>query len=173
MSDFDSTLLEKHKGISGWLLLLCIILTFISPARTFYFLTTSFIESSEYFDQFPGLEIISDIDGFLSIALVILSIRAGIALWNIKPGAVRIAKNYLLIFLAYSIIASILPFMAGLPSESNNVMISEAVRGVIQSLFFFTVWYWYLSVSKRVKATYPTYFSPDDSQSKSAESENI
>jgi hypothetical protein len=90
----------------------------------------------------------------LSITLMILSIRAGMALWNIKPGAVRIAKKYLLLFLGYSVIALFLPFMAGLPSESNDAMVPEIVKGAFQSILYFGIWYSYLSISKRVLNTY-------------------
>ena len=90
---------------------------------------------------------------------MILSIRAGIALWTIKQKAVKIAKNYFWIFLAYSVVAIFLPFTAGLPSEANVAMVPEIIKGFLQSLIFFGVWYSYLKVSKRVKATYYTEIS--------------
>lgn len=85
--------LGKYKGVGGWLYLLCFALTIGSPLRTLYNLSTPYNETSQYFDQFPGLQNILYIDGFLSVLLMVLSIRAGIALWSIKPGAVKIAKN--------------------------------------------------------------------------------
>lgn len=145
---------NKYKSTEGWLSLFCFVLIIGSPLRTLYNLITSYTDTSQYFDRFPGLLTILCIDSLLSITLMILSIRAGMALWNIKPGAVRIAKNYLLIFLGYSVIALFLPFMAGLPSESNDAMIPEIVKGAFQGLFYFGIWYSYLSISKRVKGTY-------------------
>jgi hypothetical protein len=166
MTDSNNEQLEHYKSVGGWLLLLCFALAIGSPLRTLYNLITSYNETSQYFDQFPGLQNLLYIDGFLSVLLMGLSIRAGIALWNIKHGAVKIAKNYFLIFLGYSFIAVFLPFIAGLPSEANDAMIPEVAKGAIQSLFFFGIWYWYLNVSKRVKATYISYPI-------SVESENI
>ena len=154
MSDINNEPLEKYKRVGGWLLLLCFALTIGSPLRTLYNLITSYNQTSPYFDQFPGLQNLLYIDGFLSVVLIVLSIRAGIALWSIKPGAVKIAKNYFLIFLGYSLIAVFLPFTAGLPTEANDAMIPEVAKGAIQSLFYFGIWYWYLNVSKRVEATY-------------------
>jgi len=146
--------LKKYKYVDGWLLLLCFALTIGSPLRTLYNLITSYNEVSQFFQQFPGLQNWFYIDGFLSLFLMVLSIFAGISLWSIKPGAVKKAKNYLLIFLGYTVIAAFLPFIVGLPSEFNDVMVPEVVNGTIQSLLYFGIWYWYLNVSKRVKATY-------------------
>jgi hypothetical protein len=163
-SDINNEQLEKYKGVGGWLLLLCFALTIGSPLRTLYSLIASYNTTSQYFDQFPGLQNLLYIDGFLSIFLMALSIRAGIALWSIKPRAVRIAKNYFLIFLGYSVIAIFLPFTAGLPSEANDTIISEVTKGTIQSLVFFGIWYWYLNESKRVKATYISFPISEESE---------
>lgn len=153
-TEYNNEQLRKYKDVGGWLLLLCFALTIGSPLRTLYNLMTSYNETSQFFYQFPGLQNLLYIDGFLSVFLMVLSIRAGISLWSVKPGAVKIAKNYFLIFLGYSVIAAFLPFIVGLPSEFNDAMVPEVVKGTIQSLFFFGIWYWYLNVSKRVKATY-------------------
>lgn len=154
MTDHKNEQIAGYKSVGGWLLLLCIGLTIGSPLRTFYNLITSYNEISQLFDLFPGLKNLLYVDGLLSTLLMVLSIRAGSALWNIKPGAVKIAKNYLLTFLGYSLVSVFLPFTAGLPSEANDVMVQEVVKGLIQSLLFFGIWYSYLSVSERVKATY-------------------
>ena len=156
MEEYKNEQLKKYRGVSGWLLLLCLSLTVFSPLATLFNLTTSYNETSEYFSLFPGLERVFYIDSLLSLVIMGLSIRAGIALWTIKPGAVKIAKNYLLILLGYNAIAVVLPFTAGLPSEVNSAMIPEIIKGVFQALIFFGVWYSYLNKSKRVKATYNT-----------------
>lgn len=153
MSDLQNEKSEKTR-VGGWLLLLCFALVIGSPLITLYNLISSYREVVPLFDLYPGLKNILYIDGFLSMALTILGIRAGIALWTIKKNAVKIAKNYFLIFLAYSVVAIFLPFTAGLPSEVNDAMIPETIKGFIKSLISFGIWYSYLNVSKRVKATY-------------------
>ena len=45
MSDFDSLLLERYKGVKGWLLLLCIGLTIIGPIRIIIYSVSYYIES--------------------------------------------------------------------------------------------------------------------------------
>jgi hypothetical protein len=154
MKSSDVQIEIKYKGVGGWLLLFCLSLTLFSPLLTIYNLVSGYNEVSPYFEQFPGLVTVTIVNGMLSIGLMVFSIYAGIALWNIRPGAVKIAKKYLLVFLGCSILAIFIPFMAGLPSKANKTMIGEFVKGAIRSLFYFVIWYSYLNKSKRVKTTY-------------------
>jgi hypothetical protein len=102
---------------------------------------------------------------------MILSIRAGIALWRIKSGAVRIAKNFLVINFGFSVISVFLPIIVGLPTDVKAVLIPDLIRGAIQSLFYSGLWYSYLNYSKRVKETYITFSIIEESKNKSLESE--
>lgn len=144
----------QHFGVKGWLLLFCLSLTVFSPLLTLYNLGIAYEETSSLFNRYPGLQNLFYIDLILSLALTAFSIYAGIALWNIKPDAVKIAKAYLLTFLAYTVVASILPFQAGLPSSSNDLMMQEVMIGLLRSGIYVVIWYWFLNVSVRVKATY-------------------
>lgn len=154
MTNYNNEHSDKYNGVGGWLLLLCIVLTIASPLRTLYNLVSSYNELSPAFDLFPGIQNLFYIDLILSVFITVLSIRAGIALWRIKPNAVKTAKTYFWFFLGYSVIAAFLPFTAGLPSVANEAMIPEVIKIMIQSLIYFGVWYGYLSLSKRVQATY-------------------
>src|SRR5262249_20060246 len=82
----------RYKGVRGWLLLLCLGLTVFTPLFTIGSLATGFSESSKYFDQFPGLLIITVTDTILSLGMMVFSIYAGTGLWSIRPGAVQTAK---------------------------------------------------------------------------------
>jgi hypothetical protein len=144
----------QHYGVKGWLLLFCLSLTVFSPLLTLYNLSIAYEETSALFNRYPGMQTIFYTDLILSIALTAFSIYAGTALWNIKPGAVKIAKSYLLTLFAYTIIASVLPFQAGLPDSANDIIMQEVIVGAIRSVFYVVVWYWFLNVSVRVKATY-------------------
>jgi hypothetical protein len=144
----------RYKGVGGWLLLFCLVLTVFGPAITLYSLFSGFSESSDYFDQFPGLRVITVIDTALSLALMAYSLYAGIGLWSVRPGAVRTAKRYLLCSLGYLVVAAILPFCAGLPSSANEAMIGEVAKNTLRGVVYFAIWYSYLSKSERVKATY-------------------
>ena len=144
----------EYKGARGWLLLFCLSLTVFSPLMTMGSLGVGYSESSKYFDQFPGLRVITVIDIFLSLGIVAFSIYAGAGLWGIRPGAVQMAKRYLLCFLGYHAVAAILPFMAGLPSAAADAMIMPIAQDKLRSVIYFAVWYSYLNNSKRVKATF-------------------
>ncbi|MCH7986957.1 MAG: DUF2569 family protein [Acidobacteria bacterium] len=56
--------------------------------------------------------------------------------------------------LAYNILASLLPFLAGLPAEANEAMIREVATGLFRSIIYIAIWSSYLKKSKRVAATY-------------------
>ena len=144
----------QYKGVGGWLLLLCLGLIVFGPLITLGSLAAGYRESSEYFDQFPGLLVIIVIDTFLSLGLMAFSVYAGIGLWRVRPGAVQMAKRFLLCFLGYLVVAAVLPFMAGLPSAANEVMIVEVIKEMFRGVIYFAIWYTYLNKSKRVRDTY-------------------
>ncbi|MCL2760809.1 MAG: hypothetical protein FWD70_04080 [Desulfuromonadales bacterium] len=158
-------------GVKGWLLLLCIIFAIISPVVTvdytlgslfrsngeysILYVTTGYILSNFLSGKVNGLFFYVAL--FLDIVLMILSIRAGIALWAVKPKAVATAKNYLFIYLGYSVIAAILLLFAGLsnlPYFPYPVTITIAVAYFMRAIIFFAVCFSYLTYSKRVAATY-------------------
>lgn len=143
-------------GVRGWLLLFCLVLTVFSPVFTIFFLAANYQGAAQYFEQFPGLRVISRIDIVLSVSLMAFSVYAGISLWRKKQNAIRIAKAYLWTYLGYSIVASGLPFTAGLPPVAHETMIIGVVKNLFRALLFFAVWYSYLNGSKRVKATFPS-----------------
>jgi len=145
---------RRHQGVGGWLLLFCVGLTVIGPLVTLGSLTMSYNESSQYFDQFPGLLLITVIDTLLSLGLMAFSIYAGTGLWSIRPGAVHIAKRFLLCVLGYCAVAALLPFMAGLPSEAHEAMTAQIAKNMFRAVIYVAVWYSYLNRSKRVSATY-------------------
>lgn len=143
-------------GVRGWLLLFCLALTVFSPIATAFFLIANYQGATQYFEQYPGLRVISRIDIVLSVSLMAFSVYAGICLWRKKRNAVRIAKAYLWTYLGYSVIASGLPFGAGLPAVAHETMIIGVLKTLFRALLFFALWYSYLTGSKRVKATFPS-----------------
>jgi len=145
---------DKYKGVAGWLLLFCLGLTVFSPSITIGSLVTAYSQTSIYFDQFPGLFVIIVIDTLLSVILTAYGIYAGVRLWRIQPNAVQTAKRYLLCFLGYQVIASILPFTAGLPSAANDAMTAEVAKDTVRGIIYVSIWYSYLNKSQRVRVTY-------------------
>jgi hypothetical protein len=145
----------KYGSVGGWLLFFCLSLVAFSPLRTLYNIYYSFEETSHLFDYYPGYKNILYFESLLSIAFMVYGIITGMALINIKPDAVDKAKKYLLVYLGYAFVSIFLPFMTDLPIENNDELTDEVAKRTAQGLVYIGIWYWYLSVSKRVKATYP------------------
>lgn len=146
----------QYKGVGGWLLLLCLGFTVFSPLISLASLVTEYREASQYFDQVPGLLVITVIDTLLVVGLMAFSLYAGTGLWTLRPGAVRIAKRYLVCFLGYHAVVAILPFMAGLPSEATEAIVAQVAMETFRAVIAVAVWYSYLNRSRRVRATYET-----------------
>ena len=86
--------------------------------------------------------------------LAIFSFYAGLKLWNIKSGAVKIAKAFLIIQLLLTFIITITrPFMT-FDIEPKGTIFGAVLLSLIPSLLQFGLWYLYLSKSRRVYNTY-------------------
>ena len=144
----------KYVGVGGWLLLLCVGLTMLSPLATLGNLGNNLETLKRFSSQFPGLAALTYLDAGLSIAVMLFGMYAGISLWAVHQGAVKTAKRFFLVRLAYAGVAFVLPFLAGLPAQYNDVIVQTGVTGIVQAGIVFAVWYTYLVKSKRVKATY-------------------
>ena len=77
-----------------------------------------------------------------------LGIAAGLALFQLKPGAVSIAKASL----AFSAIIDLVAYAT--PYSPNNRPPGDATIILIASLLYYGAWFAYLTRSKRVQATY-------------------
>lgn len=127
-------------GVGGWLLLLCLSLAVFVPLGTIFSLLSNF-------GRFPEAWGLARIHFWLVIGLTVFSIYAGLGLWMVRPGAVSIAKKYLMAALAYSILGLVM----GL-SLRHDIRI--VLWTAIGSWLYVAVWYLYLNKSRRVKATY-------------------
>jgi hypothetical protein len=157
MTKFNNEQLIKYKSVGGWLAFLCFALIIGSPLRTLINLSSSYNQTFQYFEKLPSLRNLFYVDCILSVLLMVLSIRAGNALWRIESGAVEKTKKYFLNVVGYSVIGVFLPFILGLPSDVSDVVFPEIALGSLKSLIFVIIWTWYLNVSKRVKRTYASH----------------
>ena len=139
----------QYKGVRGWLLFFCLSLTIFVPLFTLYNIISAYNEISSQFYQLPNLLNLVIIAG-----LSTFSIYVGIKVWRVKPGAVRIAKNYLLLYLGYMVLGILFLLFDSLQAGVDKAIIGELARVVIPSFTNFALWYSYLSKSKRVKATF-------------------
>ena len=150
---------SKYKGVGGWLLVLCVILTIISPVGNAVLLCLGFVEARSLLERFPGAHALLISESILSIGLTAFSIYAGIGLWTARANAVKVARTYFVVmfcsmlffwaFLAPSILVN-----AGVPAE---VAVKVEFAPPLYKLgLLVTCWIWrsYLRKSKRVRATY-------------------
>lgn len=147
------------RGVNGWLMLLCLNLTIFIPASCIY-------EVNCIFDLFNSTKnkillailkplLLYNIIIFVSmVCLAIFSFYAGLRLWEAKQRAVKIAKAFLITqFSLTFIIVIIRPFMT-LSLGGNEDIVAEIMKRLLPSLLNFSLWYLYLSHSRRVLNTY-------------------
>ena len=138
--------------VGGWLLLLCLVLTFVSPATALYTLFLHVVPALMRAKTPNGITILTVRCG-LTLTLAIFSFIAGLKLWFVKPGAVVFAKLYLLLYLAGNI-AFFLLWLTMFRSAPGAQLAQMAWYHVVGPIPSFALWYFYLENSNRVRATY-------------------
>jgi len=150
---------EEPKGVRGWLLLLCLNLIILIPASYLYE-----VISILYLINSPMNQIILiSPNNFLLYHKIILgliaflatfSFYAGLQLWEMKLWAVKLTKIFLIIQLFLSSIIAVIQSFMTFPfvgNENNYIII---LKITIPSLLHTSIWYLYLSNSRRVHNTY-------------------
>lgn len=140
---------SPYYGWGGWLAFFCIVQIFVQPLIAIGFC----VEDASAF----GID--SSVDSFLVVEILglvgmaVFGIIAGIQLWRLRPGAVGIAKAYLVTALVWSILKAVLAF-GMLEGQYQDAVGAQEIKGVVGTLIPFVVWFSYFNVSKRVKATF-------------------
>ena len=150
---------QIEAGIKGWLAFFVFSLIVINPVWTAFNIVSSYSESVQYFQIFPALKNLFYLDTGLGIALMAASIFTGISLYRKSPWAVNIAKNYLVSYLTYALVSSSFLFLAKLPPAAYETIWEEVIKNVLRSAVYFSVWFSYLTISRRVAITFPSYKS--------------
>lgn len=139
-------------AVSGWLLVLCLLLTFSYPATSLYHISIHTIPMLITAHS-PSRIVLLTVYSALFIVMAVYSFLAGLKLWLVKPDAVRFAKRYLLAYL----IADIAYFVFWIIIIRPHQTASFAEMGwshVVSPIPSTALWYFYLEHSKRVRATY-------------------
>jgi hypothetical protein len=145
---------EQYRGVKGWLLILCLNIAILDPLTMLLtiFLVTG--ATKPYFGEHPELLRLCLASGICRLALAVFSVYAGLGLWKVVPGALPVAKKYLLAVVLYSVVASFLPVLVGVPRESYQEFAGDTVFNSFVTMAYAIIWYIYLQRSKRVRATY-------------------
>jgi len=144
----------RYRGVGGWLAVLIVSLTLLSPLA----LLSHILEESEYWARYservPHLPVISRISAIVGGCVIAFSVYAGVSLWNEWPQAVRVTKVFLVSLFIVSIILPFLPLTVALPDSVHDKVLDQAWYSVPTQLIYPVVWYSYLTYSRRVAATY-------------------
>jgi len=134
----------KYKGVGGWLLLFCILLTIINPIVSIGLSLRSVWLISGIELPFSGIGFVIALDPIVAIALTLFGCSVGIKLWKVKLGAVAEAQQYLRYVFTWAVF--------------RGVVLAKVDPGVwhmtLGMLLGYLIWSTYLKKSKRVKATY-------------------
>lgn len=136
-------------AVGGWLLFLCVALTFLFPASTLY----SIIGSLR-----SGIDVAGQVYAFICLGLAGFSFAAGASLWLVLPNAVTIAKLFLIVRVTFAV-ALYGQVLLRRSTVSQDRLVALMVEILIMPVLFAVVWYSYLTMSTRVRATYPQDYS--------------
>jgi cellulose synthase/poly-beta-1,6-N-acetylglucosamine synthase-like glycosyltransferase len=138
-------------AVTGWLLVLCLLLTFVYPASCVYAI---------FWNAVPKLIRAHDSARILEFAVycvvfaavAIISFVAGMKLWLMKLDAVRFARRYLLVYLIANISYFVFWMLVVRPTQLGVAEMGwYHVVGPIEST---GLWYFYLEHSTRVQETF-------------------
>jgi len=145
---------QIQAGVGGWLLFFCLNLTFVYPATSLYQIVTHIVPRLMGRHN-PTFIFLLSVDCVASTALAVFGFLAGLKLWLVKPKAVRFARSWLWTYLVTNFAYFALWLMIAKPHEST-ILAAMGWYHVVGPIPSFTLWYFYLEHSKRVKATYPS-----------------
>jgi hypothetical protein len=131
----------KTMRVRGWLLVLCVLLLVWQPLNQG--LTISGLVARLSL-RGAGLAVIL----LARLLAAGLGIAAGLSLWQVKPGAVTIAKASLV----YSALVDVIVYVT--PYSPSNRPPGDATIILGASLVYYGLWVAYLLRSERVKETF-------------------
>jgi hypothetical protein len=138
--------------VSGWLLVLCLILTFAYPATSLYRIFSHTIPMV-IAAHAPSRILLLSVYSLVFSAVAVFSFVTGLRLWLIKPNAVDFARRYLLTYLIANISYFLLWILVIRPT--TQVAFAEmAWYHIVGPVASSALWYSYLEHSKRVRDTY-------------------
>jgi hypothetical protein len=134
---------KRPSGVGGWLLLLCLLLLIGQPINLA-------MGAARALGSLPmrGLPLALVVIGQLMVAGI--GVGAGLALLGSRRGAPTFAKWSLLLSAGMDV------FVYSTPFVPNNRLPGTTPLFVIASLAYYAVWIAYLSLSTRVRNTFPT-----------------
>lgn len=143
--------IPKYKGIGGWLLLFCIVLTIITPLLSASHIISGHASAGV---MTSSAKMATIIESILAGSLHLYGFVTGCIVWSGNKRGNVYAKRFLITNLAgFFIIGIIVALLVDLPDMRHKVIGSYIIL-VPKEIIFFTVWWYYFKKSKRVKYLY-------------------
>ena len=133
--------LPRRRGVGGWLLLLCRLLIVFHPLSLA--VTASSVINALFVRGAPVAIVL-----ILRLVVVAFGVAAGLALQNVRPDAVALARVALLLSAATDV------FVYTTPYFPSNRFPGDTTFYVVASLAYHSAWLAYLARSKRVRMTF-------------------
>jgi hypothetical protein len=137
----------KCRGVEGWLAFLVFYLVFLLPLGSGMGLVRDLRPQLAGGLVHKGASLSDLVYWVVSLFVTGLGIYAGIALWRVFPTAVLATKRFLIVLLITGVVVSTVRYHT----------LEGRIWGMADALTFFSVWYAYLNLSKRVANTYPRH----------------
>jgi len=146
--------LPAAKGVRGWLLALCLMLTVLGPIISLWLMVAVYTAFAPYLAGSPGLLVAICASLLIAACSVVFGVYAGLGLWLIRPRAVNTAKNALLFGFAADIITATIEIASAPGASQSGSLLRQIEVSLVPSLIFFVLCFAYLNRSERVHATY-------------------
>jgi Na+-driven multidrug efflux pump len=141
----------KYKGIGGWLLLFCIVLTIITPILSVSQIISGHVNTGV---MTPAVKTATIIESVSAVLLHFYGFLTGCIVWSGNKRGNVYAKRFLITNLAgFFVIGIIVALLVDLPDARHKVIGSYIIL-IPKEIIFLTVWWFYFKKSKRVKYLY-------------------
>lgn len=154
MNHLTSSAPLAPRGVRGWLLALCVVMTVVGPVISGWLMVCEYAAVAPYFDGSRWVLALFVATLVLTAAACAYGIHAGLRLWRVQPGAVATAKAALLFGLGVDVLSAAAHTAMGPVAESGWALRGDLTSTLLPGLVFFTVCFAYLNRSARVEATY-------------------
>ena len=144
----------KYKGIGGWLLLFCIVLTIITPLLSVTQIVSGYANTSI---TNPAVKVATLIESGIAGLLHFYGFVTGCIVWSGNKNGIIYAKRFLLInLIGFFAIATSVALLFDAPDARHKV-IGSYILLVPKEIAFFTIWWFYFKCSKRIKFLYENH----------------
>ena len=144
---------KEVKGVAGWLGFFVFTLAIAVPLNLMVGISDVFSVINDPELTLDVILFVAAMDALLFAGIIFFAIYSIVLLVRQKPNAVAVAKMYLIILFVSNLFSVVMSTITGESAGSDVLDMTSGV--IIRSLFYSLIWFLYLSLSKRVKNTYP------------------